>query len=105
MNTSKPPSTSPKVGKAPFGEHACATRGAPLHDGAVHVPMLVANGTMRPGTGTRPLVAPKAITGMSIAAACVRFSMSGLPRPTDSGVESRLIDCEHWPSFAQVAPT
>src|SRR5262245_21209007 len=105
MNTSKPPSTSPKVGTAPFGEPVFTTRGAPLHDGAVHVPMLVAKGTMRPGTGTRPLVAPKAITGTSIAAACVRFSMSGRPRPTDSCVESRLIACEHCPSLVQEAPT
>src|SRR5262245_29561481 len=105
MNTSKPPSTSPKVGKAPFGELSFTTRGAPLHDGAVHVPMLFANGTIRPGTGTRPFVEPKAITGTLIDAACVRFSMSGRPRPTDSCVESRLIDCEHCPSFAQLAPT
>src|SRR6185369_12833410 len=44
MTTSKPPFTSPNVGKAGFGTEASMTRGVPLQLGAVHTPMLLANG-------------------------------------------------------------
>src|SRR5579862_2452294 len=48
---------------------------------------------------------------MEMLGACVRFSMSGRPRPTESAVESRLIDWLHVASAAafvaplQAAPT
>ena len=45
MYTSKPPGTPPKVGKAGFGVVASTTRGVPSQPGAVHAPMLWANGT------------------------------------------------------------
>src|SRR5262245_65414488 len=41
---------------------------------------------------------------MLMFAACVRFSMSRRPRPTDSALESRLIDCEHDAALLHDAP-
>ena len=38
-------------------------------------------------------------------AACVRFSMSRRPRPIESALESRLIDCVHWLSIVHDTPT
>src|SRR5262245_39694423 len=81
------------------------TRGVPSQLGAVQTPMLVANGVYMPGTVVRPLLPPKAITGMSMLAAWVRFSMSRRPRPIDKAVESRLIDWLHCASLVHVAPT
>src|SRR5262249_52263515 len=101
----KPPLTSPSVGKAGFGVLASTTRGVPSQLGAVQGPMLVAKVTNAPGTVTRPLVPPKAITGMSMAGAGVRFSMSRRPRPTESAPESRLIAWLQSASAMHTAPT
>src|SRR5262245_29533933 len=106
MCTSKPPATSPNVGKAGFGSEASTTRGVPpVQLGAAHGPMLLANGTYCPGTGTSPLLPPNAITGMSMLAAWVRFSMSRRPRPTESAVESSEIPTVQAPSLVQGLPT
>src|SRR5262249_4066638 len=101
----EPAGLPPNVGNAGFGALGSTTRGVPSQLGAVHVPMLDANGVYVPGTTARPLVAPNAITGMSMFAAWVRFSMSRRFRPTESADESRLIACEQSASAAQDAPT
>src|SRR6185369_608231 len=103
--TSNPPRVPPNVGNAGFGDVASTTRGVPSQLGAAHTPRLRASATKRPGTGARPLLPPTHSTGTSIRAACVRFSMSGLPRPTESGVESSEIDWLQSASSAHAAPT
>src|SRR6266478_69199 len=97
--TSYPPATPPSVGNAGFGLAASTTRSVvPSQLGAVQRWMLVPNPVIAPGTRARPLLPTNEITGMSTFAACVRFSMSRRPRPTESAVESRLIVSEHCPS-------
>src|SRR6185369_10819668 len=101
MYTSKPPAMPPNVGNAGFGTAASTTRGVePLQLGAVQVAMLWPNAVYRPGTGVRPLLPPKLMTGTLMFGACVRFAMSG--RVADSADESRLIDCEQSPLVAHV---
>src|SRR5439155_16978940 len=100
------PATPPSVGNARFGLAASTTRSVvPSQLGAVQRWMLVPNPVIAPGTRARPLLPTNEITGMSMFAACVRFSMSRRPRPTESAVESRSTACEHWPSVVHAAPT
>src|SRR4029078_7962751 len=87
MYTSKPPATSPYVGV--IGSSTTPRGVLPVHVGAVHVPTLFANALKLAAVGVRPFDAPNPITGMLIAAACGRFSLSGRLRPTESGVVSR----------------
>src|SRR6185369_5528063 len=103
--TWKPPASSPNVGNAVFGRLGSTTRGVPSQPGFVQTPMLVPNAVNAPGTVTSPFVPPNAITGMSMFAACVRFSMSRRPRPTESADESRLIAWLHCAAVEQALPT